>query len=414
MKILWVVNIIFPYPSMMIGKKCNPFGGWLLGLFSEIIKNKKISLGIACVYNGNQLFECEDNNVKYFLIPKKSQKKMWFKVINEFKPSLIHLHGTEFEYGYIIQKLFPKIKTVVSIQGLVSIYADYYVANIKNSDIYKNLTLGCLLKGNIYKNQNKFIKRGELEKIILRKSTAVIGRTTWDYACVFGIVGKDKYYFCNESLRDSFYNSKWDIDKIEKHSIFVSQAGYPIKGFHIILEAANILKTQYGFSDLKIYVAGSNIIDASTLVKKIKISSYAKYIKKLIIKYDLQDNIIFTGMLNEKDMINKLLLSNVFVQASSIENSPNSLGEAMLIGMPCVASNVGGTSNMLIDKKEGYLYPFGDYSLLAYYISKVFDDSKKSLELGKNARNHALVTHDRKVNCNKMIEIYEEVLKDEK
>ena len=70
-------------------------------------------------------------------------------------------------------------------------------------------------------------------------------------------------------------------------------------------------------------------------------------------------------MLSEQQMLDYLLKSNVFVQTSSIENSTNSLGEAMLIGMPCVASNVGGTSDMLKDKNEGYLYPFGDYNLLA-------------------------------------------------
>lgn len=406
MKILWVVNIIFPYPSMMIGKKPNPFGGWLMGLFNEIIKTKKISLGIACVYDGNELLEFEDNSVKYYLIPRKNQFKMWNKAIYNFNPCLIHLHGTEFEYGYIIQKMFPHIKTVVSIQGLVSIYADYYVANIKHDDIYKNLTIKSLIKGNIYKEQKQFIKKGEIEKTILKNSTGIIGRTTWDYACSLGIVGEDRYYLCNESLRDSFYNAKWSSTKIEKHSVFVSQAGYPIKGFHIMIEAANLLKNQYGFLDLKVYVAGNNIIDISNLKQKIKLSNYAKYILNLINKYNLQDNIIFTGLLSEKEMLERLLLSNVFVQSSSIENSPNSLGEAMLIGMPCIASDVGGTADMMKDKEEGFLYPFGDYSLLAYYISKIFNDNSLSKKIGLNASKHASITHDRKQNAKKMIEIY--------
>ena len=409
MRVFWVVNILFPYPSIQIGRKNSCFGGWLIGLFNEIVKNDDIELGVACTYDGNNLVIFEEKNVKYYLIPNNKQEKMWYSAICDFNPDLIHLHGSEFEYGYIIQKLFPNIKTLVSIQGLVSRISDYYIANIKNSDVIDNITLKSIINGNIYREQKKYINKGKTEIEILKKCTAVIGRTTWDYACVFGIVGKDKYYFCNESLRDLFYNSKWDIDKIEKHSIFVSQAGYPIKGFHIILEAANILKTQYGFLDLKIYVAGSNIIDTSSFMKKIKISSYAKYIKKLISKYDLQDNIIFTGMLNEKEVINKLLLSNVFVQASSIENSSNALGEAMIIGMPCVASNVGGTSDLLKDKEEGFLYPFGDYSLLAYYISKIFNDSKNAAFLGKNARKHALITHNKEKNADCMFNIYKKI-----
>ena len=71
-----------------------------------------------------------------------------------------------------------------------------------------------MIKGNIYNGQKDFIKRGKIEKDILRNSTAIIGRTNWDYACSYGIVGQDKYYKCNESLRDSFYNQEWNIKKI--------------------------------------------------------------------------------------------------------------------------------------------------------------------------------------------------------
>ena len=61
---------------------------------------------------------------------------------------------------------------------------------------------------------------------------------------------------------------------------------------------------------------------------------------------------------------------------------------------------------MMKDKEEGFLYPFGDYSLLAYYISKVFNDNSLSKKIGLNASKHASITHDRKQNAKKMIEIY--------
>lgn len=414
MKILWIVNIIFPYPSEQLGKSKNSFGGWLLGLFNAIKTNSNLNLTIATIYDGNEVKKYNFENVTYYLVPRKSQKKSWCNVINESNPDVIHIHGTELGYGRMVQLLFPNIKTIVSIQGLVSVISNYYIANIKRSEIIKNTTLRDLIKGNIYREQKKFNKRGAIEKEILKKSTAIIGRTNWDYACSYDIVGEDRYFKCNESLRDSFYNEKWDINKIEKNSIFISQAGYPIKGFHIMIEAANILKYEYNYSNLKIYVAGNNIIDTSSFSKKLRLSGYGKYLISLIKKYKLEDNIIFTGLLNEKQMVEKLKKSNVFVQASSIENSPNSLGEAMLIGMPCVASNVGGTSDMLKDKDEGYLYPFGDYSLLAYYISKIFENPIDAVKIGNNARKHALITHDRKKNANTMIEIYKKVINSEK
>ena len=410
MKIFWVVNVMFPYVNEHLRKKNNPLGGWLIGLFNKIINDKRISLAIATVYDSNEYIKLNHNNVVYYLIPRKKQRKFWNVSVSDFNPDLIHIHGTEYEYGKIIQSLFPDKKTIVSIQGLVSVISDYYIANIKRSEVLKNITFKDIVKGSIYKEQKQFIKRGICEQEILKNSTAIVGRTNWDYACSYGIVGKDKYYKCNENLRDSFYHAKWNINNIEKNSIFISQACYPIKGFHIMLEAARVLKYRYGYKDLKIYVAGSNITDTTTFGKKIKLSGYGNYIKSLIKKYHLQENIIFTGLLNEKEMIDRLLLSNVFVQASSIENSPNSLGEAMLIGMPCVASNVGGTSDLLKDKEEGFLYPFGDYNLLAYYIHKIFYEDGVATLIGNKASKHANITHNRIINTERMIEIYSTII----
>ena len=50
------------------------------------------------------------------------------------------------------------------------------------------------------------------------------------------------------------------------------------------------------------------------------------------------------------------LEADVFLLPSQSENSPNSLGEAMLLGLPCVASNAGGIPDMLADGQEGLLY----------------------------------------------------------
>lgn len=300
----------------------------------------------------------------------------------------------------------PNVKNIVSIQGLISMCAEFYLANLNKNDV--KLTIRDLIKGTIYKNQELFYKKGEIEKEIIKNSNAIIGRTTWDFANSSAFTQEIKYYKCNESLRDSFYDKVWNIDKIQRYSIYVSQASYPLKGFHVLLKAINILKERY--DNIKVYVAGNNILDNSNLKNKLKISGYANYLIKLINKYHLKDNIVFTGLLNEREVVNRLLNSHVFVQTSSIENSSNALGEAMLLGMPCVASNVGGTSDLLIDKNEGYLYPFGDYGLLAYYISKIFDEDDISIKLGLNARNHANITHDRILNGKKMIKIYKDII----
>ena len=357
----------------------------------------------------------ENNHIIYYLLPcnnnsiySKRLEKYWQQIVLEYKPDLVHIHGTEYAHALAFQKACPNIKNIVSIQGLVSICANYYLSGINNNEIKKCITLRNLIKGSIFKEQKNFYKKGIIEKDIIKNADAILGRTTWDYANSIAIANNVKYYKCNETLRFSFYNKCWNYEYIQKNSIFVSSANYSIKGFHIMIEALKILKNKY--PNVKVYVAGNNIFDKSTLISKFKYSDYQKYLYKKIKKYDLFKYIEFTGLLNESQMAERMLKSNVYVQTSSIENSSNALGEAMLLGLPVVASNVGGTNDLVIDKKEGYLYPFGDYGQLAYYISKIFDNSKQAIELGLNAKKHAEQTHSKQNNVNNMIEIYKTIM----
>ena len=102
------------------------------------------------------------------------------------------------------------------------------------------------------------------------------------------------------------------------------------------------------------------------------------------------------------------LQSNVFVLPSTIENSPNSLGEAMLLGVPCVAADVGGVSTML-RPGEGYVYPSTAPYMLAHYIMEVFRMEERAEEMGALARQHALKTHAPEENLNRLLEIYREI-----
>lgn len=415
MKILWTVNIIFPYPAHAMEIKTTPYGGWLLGLFNKIRNYPNIELCIITSYKGKKLKTFKEDNVIYYLIPCNNPKKKTARLINycrkvyyEFNPDLIHIHGTEYIYGKIFQEISNNSKSVVSLQGLTSISSNFYMANLKISDIKRNFTIRNFIKGDIIKEQKNFEKSGKNEKDIIKNATAIIGRTTWDYANSTEFEKGKKYYICNESLRDDFYDKVWDINKIEKHSIYISQGGYSIKGLHIMLEALNILKNKY--PDVKLYIAGKNIFQYNSIMDYIKYSNYQKIILKIIKKYNLKRYMEFTGSLSADQVAERLSKCNVFVQASSIENSSNALGEAMLIGMPCVASYVGGTPDMINDKDEGFLYPFGDYGLLAHYISKVFDNDEIALNLGKQAQKHAKKTHDRDNNAETMIKIYNDII----
>lgn len=242
---------------------------------------------------------------------------------------------------------------------------------------------------------------------MLKRVKHIIGRTDWDRACTQQINPSAKYHFCNETLRSSFYNHTWDIERCEERSVFVSQCSYPIKGMHHMLEAmAEVVKV---YPDSKLYTTGLNPLKLS-LKQKLRQGYYSKYLGKLIKKYSLEENVKFLGSLNEEEMCNRYLKSNVFVCCSSIENSPNSVGEAMILGVPVVSSDVGGVKNMLSHEKEGFIYQADAPYMLAYYIKKLFEDKELQKEFSQNARLHAKHTHDPSVNTKTLLNIYNDIL----
>ena len=96
--------------------------------------------------------------------------------------------------------------------------------------------------------------------------------------------------------------------------------------------------------------------EAGSLLNRMKISAYGKYLQQLICRGNLEEKVVFLGRLSGEQMKEQYLKSNLFVCCSAIENSPNSLGEAMLLGVPCISADVGGISSVFEGGKDGFLY----------------------------------------------------------
>ena len=417
MKILWLTNIPLPEASLLMNEEPSPFGGWLVSASKDLSEHSCIDLHIAFPFKGISSFkQMEGEKIKYYaFLPisatrsRISNQVNLEKIIKKINPELVHIFGTEYAHSLIMVNLCNDIgiKTIVSIQGLTSVYSRHFMANLPYK-IQKRFTIRDLIKReNLIIQQRKFEKRGNLEVQAIKRTKHVIGRTTWDKACTFLINSIATYHYCNESLREEFYKHMWDIDRCERFSIFTSQASYPIKGIHYVLEAMPLILEKY--PKAKLYVAGHDITKSDTIKQKIKLSSYAKYIRELIKKHRLEGIVIFTGLLDENQMCERYLKSNVFICPSSIENSPNSLGEAMILGVPCVASDVGGISDMIRHKDEGFVYQTDAPYMLAYYVCEIFKNEELALNFSANARKHALETHNRYENTRRLIEIYYDV-----
>lgn len=420
MKVLWITNILFPDICKELHRSSPVTGGWMKSLADVLLlQYPDIELAVAALYGTNKtLVEKKIGRITYYCLPfnefhiiyDTKMEKVWNEVANRFKPDIVHIHGTEFPYGLAYLKANGGDNSVVSIQGLVGGYARYSLGNIPKEILGKYRTIYDRLKKTILNSPERMEEQGKLEYEYMSLSRHVIGRTKWDKAHVWAINPQCKYYHCNETLRLPFYTDfKWSIDTCHRNTIFLSQAQKPIKGIHKVVEALPYILRE--FPETKVYVAGSNFLEKNSIKDKLRFGTYANYVLHLIEKFNLQNRFIFTGLLDENRMAEQYKSAHVFVCPSSIENSPNSLGEAQLLGVPCVASYVGGIPSMIEEGISGLLYRFEEHEMLAESVCRIFRDDKLALQLSKNGIIEAGKRHNKMVNAQTMVEIYTSIIR---
>ena len=426
MKVLWICNIMIPTIARQLGVSYSNREGWLSGLLERVVQEQgrnRIELGIAFPVEETmgdfarnmQLGESMSCRCYGFVenldTPETYDaglEKRFQEILQDFEPDILHLFGTEFPHTLACVRVFGRPeKTLISIQGLCSCIAEEYMADLPVK-VQRQVTLRDRIRQDSLKQQQKkFKKRGEHEKEALGMTGHVAGRTDFDRTQTMKIKPTAKNQYLNETLRVIFYHDRWKRTACQPYSIFLSQGDYPLKGFHYLLKA--LPKVTEQFPETHVYVAGSNIIDTETWQEKMKLSAYGKYLRKLIKEEHLTDKVTMLGRLSAEDMKAQFLKSHLFVLPSALENSPNSLGEAMLLGVPCVAADVGGVHNLLTDGGDGMLYPAGDVEALADRIIEIFTKEAIVERFSDNARKHARVNHDAEQNYYRLIRIYREM-----
>lgn len=411
MKILWFANT--PCNAAKILDPNLVIGGWLNALEDELVQNDEIELNI-CFYWTEIIKPFKDGKVNYYPIniPKRkralkrfisnydeeNEVKKLIEVVKIIKPDLIHIHGTEYNFG-LIQK-YVDTTSVVSLQGILGPYLEKYFSGIpKTATLYNEEIISKINLTSEIINYQRLKKSSIREQIILKNSSNIIGRTDWDRRIAKILSPKAKYYFGNEILRNSFYENIWKKESFgDNIRIVTIMSGGLYKGLETIAKTLLILKSN-NLRNFTWYIIGQTEND-----------SLSKIVKSwLNLSFD-NINLKFMGKLKEKELIKALLDSDIYCQVSHIENSPNSVCEAMLLGMPIIASFAGGTDSILENKKEGILVQDGDSYSLAGTLLELSDNVDLARNFGYKARERALNRHDPKKIGNEYIEIYKNLL----
>ena len=409
MRIAWICNKI-PKPVVQAEHAGDVVsGGWLDSTAADLLCLDGVQ--VLILYLGDGYARGRSGSLSYASFSRDASSAWFATELKAFDPDVTHVWGTEFPHSLEAVRAAFSLgildSTVVSIQGLVSIFGRYHFTEGLPGAIVRLPSFGDFVRrSSIEKERLDFICRGDAEIECLRLAHHVIGRTEWDRACSLQINPSLVYHCCNESLRDEFYEDSWKMDAIERHSLFVSQCSYPIKGFHYALQALAMLKGDY--PDVMLYTTGESVFRDS-FVRNLGRNSYQRYIASLIDGLRLRDHVRFLGSLDAHSMCDRYLHSHVFVSASTIENSPNSVGEAMLLGCPVVSSNVGGVAGLLEHGKEGFLYQASAPYMLAWHVRRLFEDDDLAISFSRAARKRAARTHDRETNLATLLQVYDSI-----
>jgi len=143
----------------------------------------------------------------------------------------------------------------------------------------------------------------------------------------------------------------------------------PAKGIEYLIEAASYLKKQY--QNLKLIIVGDGYLADSLRQKALELG--------------MNNIVIFTG--ERRDIPDILSCISIFVMPSLAEGLPNSLLEAMAMGKPVVATEVGGTAEIVKHDVNGLLVPPGNSKSLAEAITLLLENTSLSANIGQTARD---------------------------
>ena len=398
MKVLWFTNT----PS-----KAGPefgydgfSGGWISALETLVVAEQMHELGICFFYNGSDYKRLVKDKVTYYGIPF-DQDNFFSRIINrqngnlndtkspfidsilsDFKPDVIHVFGTEHSYGKMLINKFDKV--VFHIQGLIAPYAEvFFPGNFTKKTVLRKSSLGDIFRGVTFYHRYLVIKkRGLRETEIIKQWKYFTGRTDWDRNYVKLINPGSTYFHCEELLRAEFFLNQWQpLSKPAKgQTIVIGTTINPniYKGLDLVYKVVALLK-DYNICWKIFGIAADNPVN--TIVKKV-----------LGIKEN-NPAIKFYKQLGPPQLIEELKTCHFFVHPSYIDNSPNSVCEAMLLGMPVLSSSVGGVNSLITHKENGFLFnPYDQYEL-AGLLAHLVNNYDAALAVTQNARATAQRRH---------------------
>jgi glycosyltransferase involved in cell wall biosynthesis len=274
-----------------------------------------------------------------------------FEVAKKFNPDIIHAHNIFFTTS-LLAVLFKRI------------YNKKMVITAHLGDVRKLALVGHLkaLVTSFYEYSLGTFALASSDKVI------AVSNSVRDYMISLGVTPKKVVVIQNGVDLEGFLPAKNNIDSKGNNVLFIGRL-LPNKGLKYLIEAAEIIVPK---SSRKI------------IFKIVGDGAYREYFEDLVASKGLTDYFVFLGKVPSISEI--FQDGGIFVRPSLTEGMPLTVLEAMASQLPTIASNVAGTSELIIQNETGLLVESGNVKQLADSILRLVESPELAGKLGNNAR----------------------------
>ena len=269
------------------------------------------------------------------------------RCLHDIRPHIVHAQGAD-SYGYLAVK--SRYPSVVTFHGIIGIDAKF---KRRFLDIVRHTMLGRIAE--------KYCAANADHAIMISPYVEQ----------VFGNLLRGVKHHIPNPIHDTYFN----LDRADEPGrILFAGRVVSLKGVSELIRAFRTVRNEI---DAKLVLAGSLTTD----------SVYVESLRELVGRLDLNENVIFRGLLSEADIVEEFRRASVLVLPSFQENAPMVIQQAMAAGLPVVASAVGGVPHMIRQGQAGRLVEPGDVEELAQAIIASLTDKSFRTRVARRARD---------------------------
>ena len=409
MRVLWFE---VSEPVAYVSEK-TPIGGWqdslerivktaaeielIVSFMSEKHSDVKVIDGVTYIPILSNWSSVERKFRSYWDVFVEKMLPIAKRIIEDYKPDLIQVFGTEWPFGQIAA--YTDIPVVIHIMGAIIPYNNAnFPPGYSCHELYWHHWWQPKKIYDIWKEEHNRNNREKWELRTWKLVKYYMGRTLWDEALSRVMHPGRSYYHVEEALRYQFISrtKRWKGVTGDKLQLLSTGCSSFWKGPDMMLKVARILCELDVNFEWK--VAGRMDED----------------LKKMVEHHEgirFEDcNINILGFRQPEELVEILCSSTIYVHTAYIENSPNSICEAQCLGVPVVSTNVGGISTLINDGRDGILVPSNDPWSMADAIIQLMNDKERMQRMSECSFAFAQERHSDRNIKNQLINVYHTII----